>query len=382
MKLLIQYPHYGGVGGISRYLESFFENMPYNEHLEITLLTNENGNMPKFKHKINILRVPFNKNKLSLIRWSLACKCIVHKLYANNKIDLVNLHIPPLIPGLAMTKAPCIVTAHTTYFGMSGKLYNKQYYKKQQSNLEQFIRFKIEKLIFTNAIKIITLTQQGKEELKAYGIKADKIEICPNGVDCTFFKTKEMKKDIDLLFIGRLESRKGSRSLIRLCKLLVKNESDIKICIVGYGDDFDIIRETLQEEVKRGNILLTGKVSFSDARQYYDRSKIYVSTSYYEGLPGTCLEAMSMELPVIVWDMQFYSGLVENSKSGFLIPVNNYSLMKERILLLLNTERTRQNMGKYGRQKVLREYSWNNLAPKVLNIMAELSHPQGGAFRL
>lgn len=373
MKLLIQYPHYGGVGGISRYLESFFENIPYNKHLEITLLTNEYGKIPKFKHKINILRVPLYNSRLSLIRWSLICKHIINKLYVNNKIDLVNLHIPPLIPGLAMTKASYIITAHSTYFGMSGKLYNKQYYKKQRSDLEKFIRFKIEKLIFTNAIKIISLTPQGKEELKAYGIKADKIEICPNGVDCAFFNTKEMKKDIDLLFIGRLESIKGSKSLIRLCKLLVKNKSDIKICIVGYGDDFDIIRETLQEEVKRGSILLTGKVSFSETRQYYERSKIYVSTSYYEGLPSTCLEAMSMELPVIVWDMPFYSGLVENGKSGFTIPVDNYSLMKERILLLLNTERTRQNMGKYGRQKLLREYSWHNLAPKLLNIMTQLS---------
>ena len=373
MNILIQYPHYGGVGGISRYLESFLENIPHNKQLEITLLTNENENAPKFKHKINILRVPLNKNRLSLIRWSLVCKRIVHKLYANNKIDLVNLHIPPLIPGLATTKAPYIVTAHSTYFGMSGKLANKQYYKKQHSNLEKFIRFKIEKLIFTNAVKIICLTPRVKEELKAYGIKADKIEICPNGVDCAFFNTKGIKKDIDLLFIGRLEAIKGSKSLIHLCKLLVKNKSDIKICIVGYGDDFDIIKETLQEEVKRGNILLTGKVSFSDTLQYYDRSKIYVSTSYYEGLPSTCLEAMSMELPVIVWNMQFYSGLVENGKSGFTIPVDNYSLMKEKILLLLNTERTRKNMGKYGRQKVFKEYSWHNLAPKLLNIMTQLS---------
>lgn len=371
MKLLIQYPHYGGVGGISRYLESFFENILYNEQLEITLLTNENIKISKIKQKINIIRVPLYNSRLSLIRWSLICKQIVHKLYIKNKIDLVNLHIPPLIPGLAMPKAPYIITAHSTCFGMSGKLYKNQYYKKEQSNLEQFIRFKIEKLIFTNALKIICLTPQVKEELKAYNIKADKIEICPNGVDCTFFKTKEMEKDIDLLFIGRLESIKGSKSLIRLCKLLVKNKSDIKICIVGYGDDFDIIRETLQEEVKRGSILLTGKVSFSETRQYYERSKIYVSTSYYEGLPGTCLEAMSMKLPVIVWDMPFYSGLVENGKSGFLIPVDNYSLMKEKILFVLNAKRGKQNMGKYARQKVFREYSWNNLAPQLLKIMSE-----------
>ena len=36
MNILIQYPHYGGVGGISRYLESFLENIPHNKQLEIT----------------------------------------------------------------------------------------------------------------------------------------------------------------------------------------------------------------------------------------------------------------------------------------------------------------------------------------------------------
>jgi glycosyltransferase involved in cell wall biosynthesis len=373
MRLLIQYPQYGGVGGIARYLEGFLENIPHNEHLEITLLTGESRKITKIKNRINIITVPFNERKLSSIRWSLRCRKIIQTLHNKKEIDIINLHIPPLIPGLPMPQVPYVVTAHSTYFGMGGKLSDKQYYNKQYSNLEKFIRLKIEKLIFKNALKIICLTPRVKEELKAYGIKADKIEICPNGVDCTFFKTKEMEKDIDLLFVGRLEAMKGSRSLIRLCKLLVKNKSDIKIYIVGYGNDFNFIREKLQDEVKKANVLLTGKVPFSQARQYYDRSKIYTSTSYYEGLPGTCLEAMSMQLPVIVWDMPFYTGLVENGKSGYLIPVNNYSLMQKKILSLLEARTNRRSMGKYARRKVLKEYSWRKLAPKLLNIMSQLS---------
>jgi glycosyltransferase involved in cell wall biosynthesis len=365
--IAIVYPQFYGVGGIARYLDSFLANLPEN-HSTIYLITSDEHRVERRYANVELIHLPFNSDRFNLLLWSLKARKLLNQLYAQKKIQYVNLHIPPLIPGLFMPKhIPLILTAHTTYMGMSGKFYKTQYFVSQWSALEIKFKLWLESRLFKQAAKIIMLTEQGKQELRTYGIRSP-IKVIPNGVDTTLFvPNPNAFKDYDVLFSGRIEHRKGSRAMAEVCKLLIQHKNDIRILIVGYGDDEIWVKSQLVAYSE--NIHLTGKVSFSEMQNCYSRSKLYVSTSYYEGLPGTCLEAMSMGLPVVAWDFLFYRGLVEQGETGYLVEPNNTEKMSEKIIELLNDTRVTTYLQSHTRTHVKDNYCWKKLSEELLTAL-------------
>jgi glycosyltransferase involved in cell wall biosynthesis len=224
----------------------------------------------------------------------------------------------------------------------------------------------MERRIFSLTSKVITLTEQGRQEVLAYGFKGP-VTVIPNGADVALFTPNPaVEKDIDVLFCGRIELRKGSRAMGELCRQLIAIKPDIRIAIVGYGDDDAWVKAMLAPY--GDNVLKTGKVPFSEMIGYYNRSRVYASTSYYEGLPGTCLEAMSMQLPAVVWDFLFYRGLVIEGKTGSLVTPNDFEAMTGKVLELLANPGLVADMGKQGRVLLESEYNWSKLAKDVLDV--------------
>ncbi|MEZ0232237.1 MAG: glycosyltransferase family 4 protein [Methylophilaceae bacterium] len=365
--IAIVYPQFYGVGGIARYLDSFLANLPENAP-PIYLITGDENKIPRQYKGVEIIHIPFSSNRFSLISWSISAAKLVKKLYADKNISLVNFHFPPLIPGLFLPRdIPIVLTAHTTYRGMSGKFYKTEHFKSPWNALALTIKFAMENIIFSKTSKVISLTEQGRQEVLTYGVKKP-IAVIPNGVDISqFVPDASVSKDIDVLFCGRIEKRKGSRPMVEVCERLVIAKPDINIYVVGYGDDDQYVKQHLSKFA--GNITLTGKVPFNDMMSYYSRSKLYVSTSYYEGLPGTCLEAMAMHLPAIVWDFQFYEGLVIEGKTGFLATPNDYDGMVQRVLIGLDKPEEMIAMGAHARSLLEAHYSWAKLSDDLIKVI-------------
>lgn len=364
--IAIVYPQFYGIGGIARYLDSFLVNLPAN-HPTIYLITGDEHIVEKHYANVELIHLPFSSNRFNLFFWALKARKILNQLYAENKIQYVNLHIPPLISGLFLPKKiPLILTAHTTYIGMSGRFYKQSYFVSQWSNLEIKFKLLLEKRIFKQAAKIITLTEQGRQELLTYGINTP-ISVIPNGVDTSLFKPNlGIIKDIDVLFCGRIEHRKGSRAMVQVCQALIQQKKDIRILIVGYGDDDAWVKTKLAPFAN--NITLTGKVNFDQMQAYYQQSKLYVSTSLYEGLPGTCLEAMAMGLAVVAWDFLFYQGLIKQGETGYLVEPNNINAMTKKIIELLDNPYAVSYIQGNTRPYVQNTFNWKILSSKIISI--------------
>ena len=364
--IAIVYPQFYGVGGIARYLDSFLLNLPEN-HPAIYLITGDELRTTRSYKGVEIIHIPFTSSRFNLLFWTLAARKLLIQLYLEKKIQFVNLHIPPLIPGLFLPKhIPLILTAHTTYIGMSGKFYAQPYFVSQWSDLEVAFKRWIELRIFKQAAKIITLTEQGRQELLTYGVDKP-IAIIPNGADLAAFRPNtNIEKMYDVLFCGRIEQRKGSRAMVEVCKALIKQKSDIRILIVGYGDDDVWVNAQLAAYAD--NVKLTGKVSFSAMQGYYQASKLYASTSYYEGLPGTCLEATAMALPTIAWNFLFYRGLVIPDKTGYLIQANDVHAMAQKITEILADSSLLNALVSNTRLHVEKYYNWQDLSKNILQV--------------
>ncbi|HEY0562386.1 MAG TPA: glycosyltransferase family 4 protein [Methylophilus sp.] len=367
--IAIVYPQFYGVGGIARYLDSFLANLPAN-HPPIYLMTGDEHQVDRQYPNVTIVHIPFIASRFNLLLWTIKARRILHQLYTAKKIQLVNLHIPPLITGLLLSsKIPMVLTAHTTYLGMSGRFYREAYFTSQWSRLEVSCKLWIERRIFKKSKKIISLTEQGRQELLAYEVTAP-IEVIPNGVDLNAFQPMPViTKTYDVLFCGRIETRKGSRAMVDVCQLLIARKPDINILIVGYGDDDTWVKQHL---AALPQVTLTGKVSFTEMRAHYAQCKLYASASYYEGLPGTCLEAMAMGLPAVVWDFPFYHGLVVPQKTGLLVKPNANMAMVEAIITLLKNMQQGHDLAHATAQHIQMHYNWQVLSKAILTTLQDV----------
>ena len=364
--IAIVYPQFYGVGGIARYLQSFLENLPAG-HAGVVLITGDEHRDARAYPGVRIIHVPFRSSRLNLFTWGLAVRKLLVGLHRDGTISCVNFHWPPLIPGLFLPPSiPVVLTAHTTYLGMSGRFYAERHFDSQWSAKSLAVKMWMERRIFARADAVVALTEQGRQEVLRYGF-AGPVTVIPNGADVRKFEPGAARaKDIDVLFCGRIERRKGSGAMVELCRQLVAAKPGIRICIVGYGDDDAWVGEQLAP--LRANVTLTGKVPFEHMMAYYDRSHVYASGSYYEGLPGTCLEAMAMRLPAVVWDFLFYRGLVVDGVTGLVAAPNDFAGMTAKIVQLLADPQRAAAMGREGRALLESGYSWDRLAVQLLEL--------------
>jgi glycosyltransferase involved in cell wall biosynthesis len=364
--LVIVYPECFAIQGIARYLNSFLTNLPP-DCPPLLLITGDEHPITQVYAGVQIERVPFARNRLTQLLWGIRVRHRLLELYRQGTIRSVNLHVPPLLPGicLPLAEVPTIVTVHTTCLGLSGRFYGRHYYQSDWSKPALLLRTLLERVVISRAKRTIVLTEQGRDELLRSGYTKP-MTVVPNGVDArSFTPCASALKDFDVLFCGRFERRKGSRALVLLCKRLVAARSDLRICIVGGGgDEYVHARNALASYGE--NIRFTDDVPLAQMPRFYDRSRIYVSTSFYEGLPGTCLEAMAMSLPVVAWDLGFYSGLVKDGSTGYLVPPNDFDTMSSRVLQLLDDAETAASLGRNGRAVVLARYEWQTIAKMVL----------------
>ena len=374
--IVIPFPQFYGVHGIARYLQSFLANAPA-EPGKLLLLTSDENRHVLDVGRADIEILPMAPGRLGLLQWSLAMRRRIKQLARAHPDLVVNLHIPPLIPALLLPRGVrYVVTAHTTYLGMSGQFYRPPLFQGQWSAASVWAKRLMERWIFRRAEKLITLTHQGLAELHHYGIDKP-VDILPNGVDIARFEPATGPgESYDVLFVGRIEKRKGSRPMVDVCKRLVERSPAIRIAIVGFGDDDAYVNSELAPLAP--NVTLLGKQSFSEVVRAYKQSRLYASTSYYEGLPGTCLEAMAMGLPAVVWNFPFYRDLVQAAATGTLVEAGDIEGFAGAVIELVRDPDAARAMGSAGRILVAAEYDWRRLADRVLSSIID---PHNGQYR-
>jgi len=370
--IVIFYPQFGGVHGIARYLDSFLAHLPRQAPpiVLITAGTPEGFSPPT---GVELMQIPMQEHRLGLMWWTLRARWALARLERERgPVSAINLHIPPLIPALCFGRQRRIVlTAHTTYLGMSGRFDQPRQFDSPWNRWSVAVKMAMERHILDRASLVITLTEQGRQELARYG-RHGGVVVIPNGVDTTTFRAEPGRekdnKDIDILFSGRIEKRKGSRPLVEVCRRLLAERPRLRICIVGYGDDEAWVREALAPWCGAGGpVRLEGRVPLAQMPSFYRRSRVYASTSYYEGLPGTCLEAMATGLPAVVWDLPFYGGLVLQNCTGLLAPTNDLPAFTRHLLALVDAPGRAIELGRQAAQLVRRRHDWRRLAQQVIS---------------
>lgn len=196
--------------------------------------------------------------------------------------------------------------------------------------------------------------------------------VIPNGIDLEKFnpKVKKLRKfsndKINILFLGRIEERKGLIYLLKAYKILTKRFSNLRLVIVGEGP----LKENLETWVlknKLKNVIFEGKVNEEKVPSYYTSCDIFCAPSIFgESFGLVLVEAMACGKPVVAFANQGYKNVLTGKGANFLVKPRDYKTLAKKLEILIKNKKLREKMGKWGIQEA-KKYSWERVAERVLS---------------
>ena len=241
--------------------------------------------------------------------------------------------------------------------------------------------------------KFIVLSEVLRHTLiERHGIEPEKIVKIYNGIEIDEYKPNNergiriedsglrkefgFRNDVPVIgTIGRLVWQKGFEYLIKAIPKIVKDLPEAKFLIVGEGP----LREKLEELGKRlkvkDNIIFTG--FRSDIKEILASIDVLVMPSLLEGLPMVLLEGMAMAKPIVATNIDGISEVLENGKTGLLVPPKDTDTLAEAIIEILNNKTKASHLGQNARKIVEEKFSVEKMVEQIEWVYEGLLNEKG-----
>ena len=218
--------------------------------------------------------------------------------------------------------------------------------RQKRSRLFQYYTYWISWLVYKNADLINVASDLDKNLVKTvFKIEESLIELRPNWVDTDVFKKLSIKKINNVLFVGRLNEQKNIPLLLKSI-----NDSEVTLDIVGEGELKNQLNEWLFKKNIKVNFL--NRIPNNKMPELYNRYKVYVICSSYEGNPKTLLEAMACGCAVIGTRVSGIKEIINHEVTGILVSEDATELQSE-IIRLLSNQSLSKKLGLEARKQIL-----------------------------
>ncbi len=238
----------------------------------------------------------------------------------------------------------------------------------------------LNRYVFKNVVdRLIVNSLETKRTVLANNSKLiaeDKIRQIYNGFDVAEFD----KQNCDPLYaaennevvIGnaaRLTAQKGQKHLIESAKILKEKGLNFKILIAGKGE--------MEQELKdyATQLDVSDKVAFlgfiENMKSFHASQDIFCLPSLWEGFGYALVEAMTLEKPVVGFDISSNPEVVSDGKTGILVPVKNTEKLASALEKLIIDAELRKKMGAAGRQRVLENFNTPLVLQKLIEVVEE-----------
>jgi glycosyltransferase involved in cell wall biosynthesis len=228
---------------------------------------------------------------------------------------------------------------------------------------------------------VIAISTGVADSLAAAGVERQRVTVVHSGVDCERFRPPTAEEragarralkisddEIVISAVGALEQRKGHRYLIEAVGAIAAT-GKFKCFIAGQG----LIGKILQGEIavlrRLDRIKLLGRVD--DLRELLWASDIFAMPSLKEGLGVAALEAMASGLPVIASDVGGLREVVQDERTGMIVPPAHSGKIAEAIKRLAESSELRTGMGAAARALAVENYSMEKMAARTLALYRE-----------
>lgn len=207
-------------------------------------------------------------------------------------------------------------------------------------------------------------------------------DIIPNGVDLEHFTPDvapiERFRDgkINILFVGRLEKRKGLDHLLKAYRQVKAEVPESRLIVVGPGTR---LRKKYEKHVRRSglkDVVFAGYTSYDELPRYYKTADIFCTPATgRESFGIVLLEAMAVGTPVVATNIDGYAGVMTQGKEGLMVPPKDDTELARALLSLMSDEPLRRQMGARG-MATAQQYDWKKIARQVFELYIKvLSEP-------
>jgi phosphatidylinositol alpha-1,6-mannosyltransferase len=174
-----------------------------------------------------------------------------------------------------------------------------------------------------------------------------------------------------LLSVSRLdETYKGEETLLKAVARLSRSHPDINLVLVGDGK-YKVQLENIAASLNiRKHVHFLGKVSDTDLTSLYRECHAFTLLSEGEGFGIVYLEAMYFGKPCIATSVDASNEIVQDGKTGFVVPPKDIDATVEKLLLLLEKPKLYTSLSINARQLVSSNYMPNHFVKRLSDYMA------------
>ena len=236
--------------------------------------------------------------------------------------------------------------------------------------------------LFERADLAMAISRYGREKLLEFGCPEKKILVHHMGVDTKRFAMSagrfSVKSGCGLLSVSRLVEKKGIVDALNAVALLVRDGMACRYMIAGDGP----LRPDLEARVRvlgiSGHVHFLGSRTTDQVRQLMSDADIFLAPGIKaanadeEGIPVTLMEAMASGLPVVTTLTGGVGELIEDGRTGFVVPVKDAQALAEKVRFILASPDKAAEVADNARRWILEQYevgTLNRAFESILNGM-------------
>ena len=222
----------------------------------------------------------------------------------------------------------------------------------------------LQRASYAAAHRIVANSHAAAERLRLEGVADHKIVVIPNGIDTTIFSRREYSsRPREIAMVACLRDEKRVDVLINAAPKILARYPDAHFLIVGDGT----CRESLV--ALAGQLGLSEKFSFlghrDDVPTILAQADVFVLPSRSEAFPNSIIEAMASGLPVVASNVGGIPELVEDGRTGRLVPPGEPEPLADAVIGLLADPNRSADFGRAGRMKIEQNYSFDRMVEQM-----------------
>ncbi len=359
------FSRYGGVKTHILQLSDVLRNVGHEVHI-IAPNGAENVHIPHFHAFGKNFSIPFLGTKIDL---NAAVGSEYHRLkkfLKDENFDLIHFHTiwNPLLPFqiLFLSTSKRIATFHDTpKNNLIGRFLGK------------YIMPLMARLIFMRLDGIISVSESQAQFINRFSTR--NITIIPNGISVPAIRKEATRVANQVLFVGRLEPRKGVLSALKAYKSVHEAYPNVELKIVGEGDLLPAAKDFAKVN-NLSNVEFLGKVNDAEKWKMYQTSQVYLAPAEYgESFGIVLIEAMSMGALLCGFANEGYKNVLSQKQLEYFAEPVDVQRLGEHLLKLLHLPADEHMALQLEGKRIAQKYNWEVLVESVLEVYQGTGRP-------
>lgn len=281
-------------------------------------------------------------------------------------IDILHAHLPDSALWGALASRRCHIPLVTTYH--SNQLV------PPASTLSRLLHYFALQFAARGTSHHIAVSESVRDQvIKTLHVTPDKVSVIPNGISIPEHPstTAQAETTPHIVTVGRLVDIKAHEQLLMALPTVMEHWPQTHCTVVGDGPRRASLEAITQDLGITEHVTFVGATH--DVTRYLRQATLYVSTSQFEGIPMSILEAMAWGLPVIASDVPGNSDIVKHEVTGLLYPWGRGMQLSNAILYMTQHPQQAFAMAKVARAGVISSYSLEAMSGRYAELYEQMN---------